>query len=347
LQRVPYYTEFDGTVHEIEFPISRIVDPKEIRNELGLPDYLDLSNPVMERAEISIWAARNAPTLFPDLAHKKTIQPIPSLLIGGGAVRMLSPSANDPSGPFQRRIHDLDFIVPKNQGSKFVLLLSQLGKVAGTRYHYFLTESDTMFNALRSGERYRIRALDWDGNDPKVVETDIFVERLRMKHIVQVSEEFNVAREKLYTIGLDKLILSKVQLIADLEESDLQRLERAGQAFRILPYKYNKHVIIGMEGKDILDVCALFHDHGTGVNGLSPANLVHTIRGDERLLLTVRLNLQNILDRAEWLHSKGLTERQITKITEAVTTTLHALPSVNKRWNKPWWNTDVATPVIS
>lgn len=350
LQKITFYQEFDGTVHQVEVPISCKVDLQDVRKKLDLPEYIDLSYPAMERAVISIWAGLNAPTLFPDLTQKKRIdKPISALLIGGGAVKMLSPSANASSAPFLRDIHDLDFIVPKNQGSKFVLLLSHLAEVAGTKYHYFLTESDNMFNALRGRRRYRIRALDWVGNnEPKVTETDIFVEKLQMRHTIHVSQVFDSAHENLYTIGLEKLIISKAQLITDLEKKDSHLLEQAGQTFRILPYDYRKdRLIVGMEEKDILDVCSLLLDHCADPHGVSTDKMLDMTRKDEKLLLTIRLNLQNILDRADWLRSKGLTERQITEVHEGVTTILHALPLVKKRWNKPWWNTEIVTPVVS
>jgi len=108
--------------------------------------------------------------------------------------------------------------------------------------------------------------------------------------------------------------------------------------------------VIGMEQKDMMDLCALIHDRVLDVKSgprLDPQRVSELLRKDQKFLLTVRLNLQNILDRAEWLRSKGLSEHQITRLNEATKSILDALPNPDKKWDKPWWNTDVETPVIT
>jgi hypothetical protein len=354
LGSIVLYRDRDGTVHEIDEPLVSKVNLEEIVRDLGLPSYVDISYPTIQRAVVSIWAAVNAPRLFGELAQKKGIkEPLSPLLIGGGAVKMLCPSANRASDPFNRSIGDLDFVVPKKEGGKFVFVLSNLSSIAGNQHHYFLTDSDNMFNALRAGTRYRIRMLDKVLNGEALVKsTDILVEKIELRHTVKFEDEFARIRENVYTVGPEKLLVSKAQVINELDKKDLGLLEQAGQTFRILPYRYYRddHVVIGMEQKDLLDLCAVLHDRvidSPDQLRLDVGKVARILKGDDKFLLTVRLNLENILNRSDWLRSMGLGERQITRVHEAVGIVLNALPAVDKKWSKPWWNTDVETPIIT
>jgi hypothetical protein len=354
LGSIVLYRDRDGTVHEIDEPLASKVNVEEIARELGLPSYIDTAYPTIQRAVVSVWAAMNAPKLFGDTAQKKGIkEPLSPLLIGGGAVKLLCPSANQPANPFNRSIGDLDFVTPKKEGGKFVFVLSNLSTVAGNLHHYFLTDSDNMFNALRAGTRYRIRVLDKVLNGEAVVKsTDILVEKIELRHTVKFEDEFSRIRENLYTVGPEKLLVSKAQVINELNKKDLGLLEQAGQTFRVLTYPYYRddYVIIGMEQKDFLDLCAVLYDRVVDTPDqlrLDAGRVARILKGDDKFLLTVRLNLENILNRSDWLKSVGLSERQVSRVHEAVGIVLSALPTVDKKWSKPWWNTDVETPIIT
>ena len=348
------YKDRDGKVYQIDEPVTSKVDLGFVAQELGLPSYIDLKYPTVERGIVSIWASINAQRLFGEAAKKKGINgPLVPLLLGGVAVKMVSPSANRPLSPLNRNVGDIDFVVPKKMGDKLVFVLSNLSNVAGTRYHYFLTHSDTMFNALRAGTRYRIRALDrFIDSQPVIKSTDILVEKLEMRHVVKFDDrDFQAARSNFYTVGLEKLIISKAQVITDVEKKDESRLIEADQSFRFLEYPYYNanRLIIGMEEKDILDLCAVLLDRfeptDVGPN-IRPDKFSEMLKDDEKFRLTVKLNLENVIRQSDWLRSKGLGASEVAKIEEAASVLLRSLGTVNKKWSKPWWNTDVETPVI-
>lgn len=348
-ERVLLYREQDGTSYEIETPPVSSVEIGSVAAELDVPVYVDMSYCPMERAILSLWAAARAPTSMRlGLGWKSTDAPLVPLLLGGAAVKMLCPSANSKAGPLNRRINDLDYVTRKNQAGKFVLLLSNLSGLAGSRYYHFLTSSDKRFNAIRAGDRYRIRAVDWseDGR-PTVTSVDVFAEKIEMRHRIEVKREFDVARQNNFTIGPEKLLISKCQLIMDAEKSKAKEIEDSGQGFRVLRYPHYREdrFILGMEEKDMIDVCALLQDRGQAEDGISLPKMRAELR-DQRFLLTVRLNLENVLSRTEWMRRKGLSESQISRILEAGSEILRGLPAVDKKWPGPWWNTGVETPAI-
>jgi hypothetical protein len=350
-KKIILYRDPDGTLYQLDKLPSCLVDVTTVAKELGLPDYVDLAVPAIERACVSIWASFNASRILGSVMGGTGIStPVTPLLLGGAAVKMLCPVANKPFGPMERKVNDLDFVVPKSEGSKFTKLLSLLSYVAGTRYHHFLTQGDRRFNAIRAGDRFRIHCVDWTLYcDPIVGWLDIFVGRIDMRHRIEIMEEFTEARRNIYTIGLEKMLMSKCQSINDIQAKDLGLVKESAQEFRILGYRYYdpRRIILGLEEKDFLDVCALLHDHPPQEDGVNPTKLASLLKRDEKFLLTFRLNLENIVVRAEWLHDKRLTESQISRVSDAAGAILKALPSVDKKWTKPWWNTSVDTPLVS
>jgi len=352
LAKITLYREYDGTVHELELPLSSKAEIGALAQELGVPSYVDLTNPVVQMALASLWASLNVPRLFngPGDANYAD-RPLSPLLFGGAAVKLLCPSANAPQSPLNRPIKDIDFVVGKGEGNRFVHILLNLSRALGTRYHFFATKGDAMFNALRAGSRYRLRALlGVQNEEPLLTVTDIFVERVEMRHAIRLPQELFAAGPGLrYTIGPELLILTKAQFITDLDRKDLPQLEAAGQGFRVLHYPHYRQdkVLVGMEEKDLLDICALIVDGEAGGIPPDPERFSRLVGKDEKLNLTVRLNLENILRNAERLRAKGLSEGQLSKLEAGVQALLRALPPVDKKWSKPWWNVDVETPVIS
>jgi len=352
VSRVVVYREFDGTTHEVELPLTSNLDLSKLAEELGLPSYVDMGNRVIEMALAAVWACQNAPRLFRGAEDAKHAdRPLTPLLLGGAAVKLLSPSANEQGSPFNRSIKDIDFIVPKGAGSRLTYLLANLSRVLGSRYYFFVTKSDSMFNALRAGTRYRLRALlSIENGAPVLTVSDVFVERVEMRHVIRFPEHiFSSARELRYTVGPELLILTKAQFIAELDRKDLPQLEAMAQGFRLLSYPHYRQdrLLVGMEEKDLLDVCSLIVDGEEGKLEISPERFASLIGKDEKLALTVRLNLENVLQRKDWLRAKGVDEDRLAKIERGVSRLLAAMPRVEKKWSKPWWNMDVETPIIT
>jgi len=348
------YKDVDGTTYEVELPLTSSVDPEEIREELGVPSYVDMSYFPMKSAMVSIWAALNVKELhklYPE-AFKKRVskKSIPVLLFGGAAVKICCEDANGP-GPLSRKIKDTDYIVPKKQGLDFYKLLLNMDKAFGTRYKSFKTKSDGLFNAMRQGDRYRIRTIEGiaEGGIPIVGVMDILCDSIDLRHEIKVKDAFEKPRENLYTIGLEYLILSKTQFIMEYPKEKLDRLREYGQEYRILPYPYyaDDKVVLGMEDKDVKDICAIFLDHsiGNGIGEINPDKIRKVLKKDQKFALTTTLNLANLAEKHDVL-KRWVKKSEGATITDRIQVLLKSLPKVDKKWDRPWWNTAVETPII-
>jgi len=348
------YRDLDGKVYDVELPLTSAVDPVELREELGLPSYIDMKYFPMQSAIVTIWAAVNASMLhevYPEFFEKRISKNhIPALLFGGAAVKIHCKSANM-NGPLAREIKDTDFILPKKQGWEFYRLLLSMDKAFGTRYKSFATANDRRFNAWRHGERYRITTLNGVTEEglPTITVLDIFCDCIALRHRIEVNHEFERYKENLYTIGLESLLLSKAQFIFDAPKETEEAFNQWGQGYRIIDYPYypEDKIIVGMEEKDIKDVCAVFLDHdiGKGTEAIDSQKMRKILDRDKKLALTVTLNLRNIVERPEVL-GRWLSKREVATITERIGLLIKDLPVVDKRWDKPWWDTAVETPQI-
>lgn len=348
------YKDVDGTIFEVKLPLTSNVDFEKIKEELGVPSYVDMDYFPMKSAIVSIWAALNAKELdklYPQVFKKRVSKkPIPVLLFGGAAVKMHCERANGASS-LSREIKDTDFIVPKKQGLDFYKLLLNMDKAFGTRYKSFSTKSDRLFNALRHGERYRIRTIKGvtDEGIPIVGVMDILCGHISLRHKIEVKDAFENYRENLYTIGLEYLILSKAQFIMDFPKEKRDELEQCKQEFRILSYPHyaEDKVILGMEEKDVKDICAIFLEHpiGSGREEINPEKMIKVLKRDQKFALTVTLNLGNLVEKPDVVE-RWLKKSEATIVKDRIEALLKDLPKVDKKWNKPWWNTAVETPII-
>ncbi|MEM3055113.1 MAG: hypothetical protein QXM52_05355 [Candidatus Bathyarchaeia archaeon] len=349
------YQDLNGTTYDVELPLTSAVDPAELRQELGLPSYVDLKYFPMRSAVVTLWAAVNAHRLhelYPKAFEKRISKNhIPALLFGGAAVKIHCKSANA-EGPLDRGIKDTDFILPKKQGADFYKLLLNMDKAFGTHYKSFATANDRRFNALRGGERYRVTTINGVTAEglPTITVLDIFCDRIDLRHKVEVNNEFERYKENLYTIGLELLLLSKAQFIFDAPKEVAEELRERGQDYRILDYPYyaRDKIIVGMEEKDVKDVCAIFLDHeiGKGTEAIDPQKMRRILEKDKKLALTVTLNLRNVGEKTEVLKN-WLSKSERATVTERIELLLKELPIVDKKWNKPWWDTAVETPQIN
>ncbi|MEM2122260.1 MAG: hypothetical protein QXE79_01355 [Candidatus Bathyarchaeia archaeon] len=353
-ERAVLYRDADGTIYDVELPLTSNVDLDEVRDELGLPSYVDLEYFPMRNAVVTIWASLNAPEihrLHPDIFEKKICdKPIQPLLFGGAAVKVLCRSANK-KGLLSRNVKDTDYIVPKKQGWRFYKLLLNLDKAFGTHFKSFATMNDRRFNGWRHGERYRVTTINGvlDNGSPTITVMDILCDAINLRHKIDVRDAFHRYRDNIYTIGLEYMLLSKAQFINEISREDLEKLKEADQDYRVLPYPYynRDRVIIGMEEKDFRDVCAIFLDHhvGKGPSEINPQVMSRILDKDKKLALTVILNLRNLGEKshvvAEWIGGSAA-----STVADGVNELLKYMPKVDKRWDKPWWNTAVETPLI-
>lgn len=353
-EKVIIYEDTYGEKHDVEIPLTSEIDPEEIMDRLGLPSYVDLHYFPMKSATVTLWAALNAPELskwYPSAFEKKVSRkPIPVLLFGGAAVKIHCRHANGNS-QLSRAIKDTDYIVPKKQAMSFYKLLLGMEKAFGTCYKSFKTKSDTIFNAMRQGQRYRIRTINGitEQRTPTVTLLDIFCDSISLRHEIKVKEAFEKQRENLYTIGLENLIMSKAQFIMDFPKERLEELKKYENDYRVLPYSNYAAdmVVLGMEEKDVKDVCTIFLDHplGKGSDEIDPERMRKYLEKDKKMALTITLNLRNLAERPETL-KRWIGKSEVATIADRIKALLKVLPNVDKKWNKPWWNTAVETPQI-
>jgi hypothetical protein len=305
---------------------------------------------------VILYAAMNAPKLhelYPNAFEKKVSdKPIPALLFGGAAVKIHCQSANG-TGRLARAIKDTDFIVPKKQGINFFKLLLGMDKAFGTMYTSFATANDRRFNMWRAGERYRLTTINGITADglPTITVLDLFCNRINLRHRVEVKDLslFERYKENLYTVGLEGLLLSKGQFIFDMPKETIEALKQKGQEYRILQYPYfaRDRIIIGMEEKDLKDVAAMFLDHdvGKGNEKINVQQMRKAFENDKKLALTVTLNIRNLVERPEIL-AKWLSKSEASAVAGKIEAFFKELPKVDKKWDRPWWNTEVETPII-
>jgi hypothetical protein len=350
------YEDMDGKIYDVNLPLTSNVDPLQLRTELGIPDYVDLNYFPMKSAMATLWASMNAPKLheqYPQAFEKKVSdKPIPALLFGGAAIKIQCRSSNG-KGPLARGIKDTDFIVPKKQGINFYKILLGLGNAFGTMYTSFATANDRRFNTWRYGERYRLTTVNGitSEGEPTLTVLDLFCDRINLRHKVEIKDIglFERYKENLYTVGIEGLLLSKGQFIFDMPAETREDLKQKNQEYRILQYPYfaKDRVIIGMEEKDLKDVAAIFLDHEIGRGGgkIDAKMMRKAFEKDNKLALSVTLNIRNLVERQDVL-GKWLSKTETATVTSRIEALFKELPRVDKKWDKPWWDTEVETPII-
>jgi hypothetical protein len=356
LARTVLLRDYDGSEYSVETPLTCNVDIDEIKNRLQVPEFVDAQSYLIERALVTIYGAVNASKAreigAAAVDENFGSNPIPLLLFGGAAVRMHSPSANKQGSPFLRNLNDIDFIVPRKRGRDLVRLLVNLGGMFGTRYYHFVSTSDKAFNAMRAGSRYRVRTIDSINEDgtPVLGVLDIMTDSVDLRHKVDVREDYEDPVGNCHTISLENLLLTKCQFILDAPNTELPKLKEAGLEHMVLNYPFLKsnRIVLGMEEKDIRDVCAILADNilGDAPGSINVSKISRVLERDKKFALTFRLNIQNLIEKSQSLEGLQIGRSTISRILDAANQILKSVPVVDKRWNSPWWNLDVETPKI-
>ncbi len=87
------------------------------------------------------------------------------------------------------------------------------------------------------------------------------------------------------------------------------------------------------------------HPIGNGIGEISSEKIRKVLKKDQKLGLTATLNLTNLAEKHDKL-KKWVKKSEAATITDRIQTLLKGLPKVDKKWDKPWWNTAVETPII-
>jgi len=347
--------DYDKTRYEVDTPLTSKIDYARIRKDLAVPDYVDPKSFLMERGLVTVWAAQK-PSRLKEFGTSEQLdkirdEPIPVLFFGGGAVKLLSEAANDPTSPLCRDIGDIDLIASKKRGQDLYKLLLTLGELCGTRYYHFITLTDQRFNAMMVGKRYRIRAIDKILGDELTSGTlDIFIDGIDLRHKVDVRDALDDHVNFNYTIGPTNLVLAKCQYILDTPKSSYNDLKEYKLEYRILdypPYRNDK-LLVGIEEKDMKDVSAVLLDRDVGEeDGMVNTTVIRNVlQRDKKFSLTFRLNIESLLRNESHFKEMGLAASSIETIFSRAKKLLDAVPIVDKKWSNPWWNEDVETPHI-
>jgi hypothetical protein len=333
-----------GERYEVDFPLTSTRDPADLRDELGLPTYIDATESHVGRALAVLWAARHAASLADQHAALAKVRRPPRVcLFGGVAYRFLCPSANE-DPVFQRRPGDLDLVTSRADGDAVVAVLSTLAEILGSRYWHVVTKSDEMFNNLRAGRRYRVHALDdFQGaaDKPATTTLDIVVDRIEFCHSVSVQDALEDPTRSLFTIGSAHLLLTKLQFIKAVGDDE----EAQRHSHRIVGRVGGK-LLIGPEDKDIADVAALLYDRGVGSEDLQidPETVKKALSSDWGFSETVALNVGNKSSFDHVLESRGAKSEVIDRVLTELETLASTVEAARRRARRPrfrlsktWW----------
>ena len=259
-----------------ELPPSSKVDPEAARRALGLGSFVDVADLEIARAVVLLHAAREAGA--PRLAF-----------FGGGAHRLLCPSANDPALGLRRPLHDLDLACRHRDVRGTLDFLRGVGERAGSRVAFFELSGDRRFNTLSGGYRYRFH--DLGKSDPSNVELgilDVAADEFRFCHRFDFGSDLDELPPNAATLPPALLLLAKLQFVRRIPAEDAGRVTE-----RVLE-PFGKHeVVIGPERKDVQDVVALLHDieFGEGPDRISRDRIRRLLAHDWGFWNTVRLNV--------------------------------------------------------
>jgi hypothetical protein len=325
---------------EVDVPLECRRDLVELRGSLGLPEYVDISEPHVGRAVAVLWAAQNVCELGSgDAVLGDSDRPIRVATFGGVGFRLLSRSANAPG--LARPIGDLDLISTKADAPKLVHLLTRLGDLLGSRFWHAVTKSDEMFNNLRGGQRYRVHALEENTTGEAGIAStslDIFVDRLSFCHEIPLEAAVAESEHRSYVIGAAELLVTKLQYIRAMNRRDIP----PEREYRVIG-ELGKHALIGAEDKDLWDCACLLADSESG-NTIDLEALQSRLQADWALARTVRLNALNTPALEHVLASHGVDEAftarakaGLARIAEVADQAVLAARVPRLRMSKRWW----------
>jgi hypothetical protein len=265
----------------IEIPIAFRVAPEEARREVDLPDWVDLTDPIVARAVALLAAARRAQP------------PIHLALLGGVAYRLRCLSSNRTDLGLRRPLHDIDLVCVHKELREVRAFLASLHEREGSGLQFFDTAGDRIFNSLGEGKRLRLHFVLEPREDGGIGigSADLLADEFRFCHRFDLRSEVLSASSHHGTLSPALLFLTKLQFIQRVPGAD-----RAKVAERVLA-PYGRHdLVIGPEAKDVRDVVALLLDHPVGEleDGVSPARLSALASANWGLWRTVSLNLEMV-----------------------------------------------------
>jgi hypothetical protein len=264
----------------LHLPLVFRTEPEKARQALGLPDYLDTTDPVMAHA-VGLLHGLSLEIPGHDLA-----------LLGGVAYRFRSPSSNSVTSGLRRPLHDVDLCCHHADTKKLHAALLALGDRQGSALTVVETHADRMFNALMGGRRLRLHNVDDVVDGRGVLGTiDVLADEFRFCHNLDLTEDITRAPKNEHTLALSTLLLTKLQFIQAIPAE-----HQAQVPGRVLGPFGKRELLIGPEDKDVKDILALLADRsmGEGPNEISATRFVAPLATDWGFWTTVRLNLDHL-----------------------------------------------------
>jgi hypothetical protein len=323
-----------GEKFPISLPLRYRVPPDESRGELGLPDFVDLSDPLVAKVvALAAAAARaNPPARF--------------AAFGGVAFRMRCPSSNDRQLGLRHPLHDLDLAVPLKEARAFQRFLASAAAAEGSGLTFFETSGDRIYNSLSGGRRLRWHmVLEQRGSELVLGTLDLIADEFEFCHRLDVRGDLEQPARQGWTLVPTHLLLTKGQFIQRIPLED-----SASVPDRVLAPIGKRHVAIGPEAKDVRDILALLHDHpiGEGAGEISLAEIRRRLESDWGFWKTFGLNL-SMIERSPIL--KGLPEPARLRISgrlDAVSRSVAALAPKRRLGflGGTWWQEVDSTPSV-
>jgi hypothetical protein len=319
----------------IELPLTFRTPPETARRELGLPDWLDLTDPIVARAVVLLRAAHVA-------------EPSVHLaMLGGVANRLRCRASNVADLGLRRGLHDLDVACRHKEIRSVRAFLESLHEREGSALQFVETQGDRIFNASGEGRRLRYHmVLGQDASTSVALGTvDLLADEFRFCHRFDLREEVRRAPEQHGTLSPALLLLAKLQFIQRIPDEDRDKVRE-----RVLG-PYGRHeLVIGPEAKDVRDIVALLVEHRVeeGTEGISPQRVGELLAHDWGLWRTVSLNLE-MVGRSAILAAVPSPDQERARagLDQVAAVAKRAAPT--RRFGflgGQWWEEVDATPVV-
>jgi hypothetical protein len=270
-----------GEKLSLELPLALRTSAETARADLGLPDWVDVTDPIVARAILLLRAAGRANP------------PIAVAMLGGCANRLRCPSSNRKDLGLLRPLHDIDIACLHKELRTLRAFLESLHEREGSGLRVFESQGDRIFNSLSEGRRLRFHlVLGQRGNEVSLGSIDVLADEFRFCHRLDLRPDVSAASRQHGTLSPALLLLAKMQYIRRIPREDSE-----GVPERVLEPFGRTDVVIGPEAKDVKDVLALLVDHplDDSPDGVSPRQLTALLAGDWGLWKTVSLNTAMVL----------------------------------------------------
>ena len=264
----------------VELPVGFRTPVETARRELGLPEWVDLSDPIVARGAALLAAARRAEP------------PVHLALLGGTAHRFRCLASNRTDLGLRRALHDLDVACLHKELPAVRAFLATLHQREGSGLQFFETAGDRIINSLGEGRRLRLHmVLEEHEGQVGLGSIDLLADEFRFCHRFDLRADVLDAPNQFGTLSPVLLLLAKLQYIHRIPGADREKV-----AERVLAPYGRQDVVIGPEAKDVRDVLALLLDHPVAETpeGVSLQRLAALVAADWGLWRTVSLNVEMV-----------------------------------------------------